>query len=131
MSYKRAKRNQQTNTSIVQLENVNTKEEARWYLGKRVAFMYAAKKADKDGNKVRTIWGKITRIHGNGGSVRAQFAKALPASSFGEALRVVRPPLLLPPRPSRDGSALGSRAAACPCGPGAAVPYKVSCLPVC
>lgn len=90
MGYKRGKHIQQPNTSLVQLENVNSAEEARWYLGKRVAFVYRAKKADKKGNKTRKIWGKVTRVHGNSGVVRAKFAVPLPPRSFGASLRVVR-----------------------------------------
>jgi len=89
LGYKRAKHTQQPNTSLVQLENVNSSEEAKWYLGKRVAYVYRATKADKSGNKSRAIWGKITRVHGNSGAVRAKFTSALPPKSFGEALRVV------------------------------------------
>ncbi len=90
LGYKRGKRTQQPNTSLVQLENVNSAEEARWYLGKRVAFVYRGSKADKEGSKTRKIWGKVTRVHGNSGVVRAKFSVPLPPRSFGASLRVVR-----------------------------------------
>ncbi|KAJ8542099.1 hypothetical protein K7X08_016965 [Anisodus acutangulus] len=35
LGYKRSKSNQYPNTSLVQIEGVNTKEEVDWYLGKR------------------------------------------------------------------------------------------------
>lgn len=89
LGYQRSQRAQKPQTSLVQLENVNSAEEARWYLGKRVAFVYRASKADKKGNKTRKIWGKVTRVHGNSGVVRAKFSVPLPPHSFGSSLRVV------------------------------------------
>lgn len=89
LGYQRSQRAQKPQTSLVQLENVNSAEDARWYLGKRVAFVYRGVKADKKGSKSRTIWGKITRVHGNSGTVRAKFSVPLPPHSFGASLRVV------------------------------------------
>lgn len=88
MGYRRAKRTQTPNTSILELENVNTMADARCYLGKRVAFVYRGKREIK-GTKTRTIWGKITRTHGSGGKVRADFSVALPPQSFGSEVRVM------------------------------------------
>lgn len=92
ISYQRGKHLQSPQTSLVQIENVNNSEDARWYLGKRVAFVYRAKKADKEGGKSRTIWGKVTRVHGNSGAVRAKFETALPPKTFGASLRVMMYP---------------------------------------
>lgn len=86
-------RDQSPKTSIVQLENVSSSADAKWYLGKRVAYLYHGQKAKvkKNGKKshVRVMWGHITRVHGNSGLVRAKFVKPLPPSSFGSSLRVV------------------------------------------
>ncbi|KAM0786479.1 60S ribosomal protein L33A [Microbotryomycetes sp. NB124-2] len=84
----RGKRNVRTNTNLIQIEGVANKEEAQFYLGKRIAYVYTAQKAI-DGSKVRIIWGKVTRSHGNGGMVRAQFRKNLPPVSFGHSVRIM------------------------------------------
>lgn len=36
----------------------------RFYLGKKVAFVYRAQKEVR-GSKIRVIWGKVTRPHGS------------------------------------------------------------------
>ncbi|KAL3579079.1 hypothetical protein D5086_020583 [Populus alba] len=64
LGYKRSKSNQYPNTSLVQVEGVNTKEEVAWYAGKRMAYIYKAK-VKKNGTHYRCIWGKVTRPHGS------------------------------------------------------------------
>ncbi|KAG6841413.1 hypothetical protein C0991_011307 [Blastosporella zonata] len=56
LGHKRAKRNTRPNTSLIQIEGVATKEDAQFYLGKRIAFVYKAKR-EIQGSKVRVIWG--------------------------------------------------------------------------
>ncbi|CAJ1970973.1 unnamed protein product [Sphenostylis stenocarpa] len=82
LGYKRSKSNQYPNTSLIQIENVNSKEEVAWYAGKRMAYIYKAK-VKKDGSHFRCIWGKVTRPHGNSGVVRAKFKSNLPPRSMG------------------------------------------------
>ncbi|KAJ1646543.1 60S ribosomal protein L35a-3 [Coemansia asiatica] len=88
LGYKRAKRNQYENTALIQLENVNTKEETQFYAGKRVAYVYRAP-TTKKGTNVRCIWGRITRPHGNSGVVRAKFRHNLPPRAMGSQIRVM------------------------------------------
>ncbi|KAH0671364.1 hypothetical protein KY289_025857 [Solanum tuberosum] len=87
LGYKRSKSNQYPNTSLVQIEGVNTKEEVDWYLGKRMAYVYKAKTKKKNSH-YRCIWGKVCRPHGNSGVVRAKFKSNLPPKSMGAKVRV-------------------------------------------
>ncbi|KAI9146259.1 60S ribosomal protein l35a [Paraphysoderma sedebokerense] len=89
LGFKRSKSNQDNNTSLVAIENVKTKEDTTFYLGKRVAYVYRAKKAAPNGSKIRVIWGKVTRPHGNSGVVRAQFKSNLPPAAMGRQVRVM------------------------------------------
>ncbi|GAB2288454.1 60S ribosomal protein L35a-1, partial [Dionaea muscipula] len=81
LGYKRSKSNQYLNTSLIQIEGVNTKEEVAWYQGKRMAYIYKAK-TKNNGTHYRCIWGKVTRPHGNSGVVRAKFKNNLPLKSM-------------------------------------------------
>ncbi|GAU15802.1 hypothetical protein TSUD_236180, partial [Trifolium subterraneum] len=87
LGYKRSKSNQYPNTSLVQIEGVNTKEEVAWYAGKRLAYIYKAK-VKKNGTHYRCLWGKVTRPHGNSGVVRAKFTSNLPPKSMGSRIPV-------------------------------------------
>merc|ERR1712146_528019 len=81
LGYKRSKANQHVNTALLKLEHVECTEDARWYLGKRVAYIYKAK-TEKQGSKFRCIWGKVVRPHGTSGVVRAKFQKNLPPAAM-------------------------------------------------
>ncbi|KAF6165249.1 hypothetical protein GIB67_030431 [Kingdonia uniflora] len=80
LGYKRSKSNQYPNTSLVQIEGVNTKEEVAWYAGKRMVYIYKAK-VKRNGSHYRCIWGKVTRPHGSTGVARAKFKSNLPLST--------------------------------------------------
>lgn len=88
LSYQRSKRNNNPNVSLVKIEGVSTVKDAEFYLGKRVAFVYRASKEVR-GSKIRVIWGKVTKTHGNSGVVRANFKKNLPPKTFGATVRVM------------------------------------------
>lgn len=73
------------NHAIVRIEGVNDKEATKFYYGKRVAYIYKAKREVK-GSKYRCIWGKVVRSHGTGGAVRATFRRNLPPKAMVQIL---------------------------------------------
>ena len=93
LGYRRSRHKQYPGTSLVKIEGVRTKEDADWYVGKRVVYVYRAEKArtNRAGKKthIRTVHGRITKPHGNSGTVRARFQKTPPPKAFGASVRVM------------------------------------------
>mmetsp|Transcript_10983 Transcript_10983/g.20484 ORF Transcript_10983/g.20484 Transcript_10983/m.20484 type:complete len:125 (+) Transcript_10983:80-454(+) len=89
--YKRSKSNTYPNCTLLKIEGVLTKEDTKFYLGKRVAYVYKAKKEVKN-SKYRVLWGKVRRPHGNSGMVRAKFRKNMPPRAFGAPCRIMMYP---------------------------------------
>ena len=87
LSYQRSKSVNNPNVSLIQIENVGNPQDAQFYLGKRIAYVYRASKEIR-GSKIRVMWGKVTRTHGNSGIVRAKFSNNLPAKTFGASVRI-------------------------------------------
>ncbi|KAK4548527.1 60S ribosomal protein L33B [Oleoguttula mirabilis] len=88
LSYQRGKRNTNPGTSLIKIEGVDDPKAASFYLGKRIAYVYRGKREIR-GTKIRVVWGKVTRSHGNSGVVRAQFRHNLPPKSFGAMVRIM------------------------------------------
>lgn len=70
-------------------------EHGKFYVGKRCVYVFKAptRKALPQKpyikSRVRAIWGKVTRLHGSTGAVRARFRKNLPGHAMGQAIRIV------------------------------------------
>ncbi|KPM43626.1 hypothetical protein AK830_g2916 [Neonectria ditissima] len=88
LSYQRSRNTTRSGTSLIKIEGVDDTKSANFYAGKKVAFVYRGQKEIR-GTKIRVIWGKVTRPHGNSGVVRAKFTSPLPTKSFGASVRVM------------------------------------------
>ncbi|RNE99186.1 60S ribosomal protein L35A [Trypanosoma rangeli] len=95
--YTRGLHGQNKNTALIRVENVNTTADAKWYVGKRVCYVYHGykvkrcvrwSKAPARRSNTRALWGRVTRPHGGSGVVRAKFNTPLPASAIGRRIRV-------------------------------------------
>ena len=95
--YRRGLHGQRNGTAILRIDDVITGQDAEFYAGKRVAYVYHGYKAKRcvrwnqapaRRSNTRAKWGRITRVHGNSGAVRAKFAKNMPASAIGRRVRV-------------------------------------------
>ena len=95
--YRRGLHGQRNHTTILRIDDVNTGSDAEFYLGKRACYVYHGYKAKRcvrwnqapaRRSNTRAIWGRVTRVHGNSGAVRAKFAKNMPASAIGRRVRV-------------------------------------------
>jgi large subunit ribosomal protein L35Ae len=81
----RSKVNQNENQPLLKIQGVNDKPDTRFYLGKRVAYIYKT----TGEHKYRAIWGRISRAHGDNGVVVARFAHNLPPRAMGATCRVM------------------------------------------
>ncbi|KAK1834842.1 ribosomal protein L35A [Podospora conica] len=88
LSYQRSRHTTHAKTSLIKIEGVDSTESANFYLGKKIAYVSRAQKEVR-GTKIRVIWGKVTRPHGNSGVVRAKFDHPLPSRSFGASVRIM------------------------------------------
>lgn len=83
-SFRRNKRQLNPAQALLKIEGVNSKEEAQFYVGNKVASPIKSSKVE---GKTEN-WGVITQVHGNSGVVRAKFDRNLPPSFLGSNVRV-------------------------------------------
>jgi large subunit ribosomal protein L35Ae len=83
LGYKRALRTQNPNISLIKIKGCDSKQDATFYLGKRVAFV------TKNVTGYKVNWGKVQRAHGSNGVVRCSFRRNLPPQAIGGRVRVM------------------------------------------
>ena len=83
VSFRRSRHILNTNQALLKIQGVESKEEAKFYVGKKVASIIK-----KDGQETIN-WGTITLEHGNSGVVRAKFERNLPPQMLGKQVRVM------------------------------------------
>eukprot|EP00993_Chasmostoma_nieuportense_P006508 NODE_7141_length_463_cov_7.255952_g6975_i0.p2 GENE.NODE_7141_length_463_cov_7.255952_g6975_i0~~NODE_7141_length_463_cov_7.255952_g6975_i0.p2 ORF type:complete len:140 (-),score=29.09 NODE_7141_length_463_cov_7.255952_g6975_i0:42-431(-) len=97
VGYKRNKRNQRPTTSLLDIKNVASGKEARFYVGKRCLYLFKATKVKKGPKtrrcpklktNIRRIWGRVVGTHGNSGVVKAKFKPNLPGQAISQKVRV-------------------------------------------
>merc|ERR1711976_411616 len=86
--FRRALTNQKNHTSLIKIQGVDDKNDTKFYLGKKIMYMYRTK-TEKDGTLFRVMWGKVCSAHGTSGVVRAKFKRNLPPSALGAPVRVM------------------------------------------
>lgn len=86
--YRRALTNQKSHTSLIKIQGVDDSEDVKFYLGKKIVYLYRTK-SEKEGSKMRVMYGKVCSAHGTSGVVRAKFAKNLPPSAIGAPVRIM------------------------------------------
>ncbi|OTA34467.1 hypothetical protein BTJ68_04038 [Hortaea werneckii EXF-2000] len=90
VAFKRGKHTLRPNTSLIKIEGVDDPQAAHFYLGKRIAYVYRGKKEIR-GTKIRVIWGKVARPHGEWQLWRGEGALQAqpPPKSLGGMVRVM------------------------------------------
>ena len=74
--------------ALIKVQNCNDIKGAKFYLGKKIAYVFKAKNTVNN-TRFRVMWGKIINTHGHMGSVRASFVKNLPAHAIGTSVRIM------------------------------------------
>lgn len=87
LSFRKNKQYQNPNQALLLIEGVHSKDEAKFYIGKKIMSII---QANPSSNLKESInWGIITQTHGNGGIVRAKFERNLPPTMIGKNIRVM------------------------------------------
>jgi ribosomal protein L35AE/L33A len=78
INYRRNSTGQTKNHLVVKVIDVDSKDKAKKFVGKKVIF-HTGKK---------DIVGKINAIHGNSGALRAVFEQAMPGQALGQKVKI-------------------------------------------
>jgi len=81
LSYRRGRRHQRPNQTLVEVNGYDTREKANELIGKKTVFKTSAKQP-------REIKGEITRVHGGKGVVIARWEKGMPGQSFNKKVEI-------------------------------------------
>ena len=108
VSFQRGKHTLNPKTSLIKIEGVDTPKSAEFYNGKRIAYVYRAKKEIR-GTKIRVIWGKVTRPHGTSTCIRGLgkawvWIEERQADSYGTYRQLGSRPRTVPAQPSAQVS---------------------------
>jgi len=80
LSYRHGRHTQNVNQMLIELENVNSKEKAKKFIGKKLVWKSPSGKEIK---------GEIIALHGNKGVIRAKFEKNLPGQAITTKVQLV------------------------------------------
>ena len=80
LSYRRGRHTQNVNQMLIELDNVDSREKAKEFLGKKLIWTSPAGKEIK---------GEIIALHGDKGVVRAKFERNLPGQAVTTKVQVV------------------------------------------
>jgi large subunit ribosomal protein L35Ae len=80
LSYRRGRHTQNVKQVLVELDNVNSKEKAKDFIGKKLLW-----KSPSD----KEIKGEIIALHGNKGVVRAKFERNLPGQAITTKVQII------------------------------------------
>ena len=80
LSYRRGRHTQNVNQMLIELENVDSKEKASQFIGKKLVWISPSGKQ---------ITGKIIALHGNKGIIRAKFERNLPGQAVMTKVQII------------------------------------------
>lgn len=89
LGFKRGLRTQNNNISLIKIKGVDSKKDAEFYHGKKVAFITKYSSGSSDKKEYRVNWGKVARSHGSNGVVRCTFRRNLPPQAIGGRVRIM------------------------------------------
>jgi len=87
LGYRRSREQQKPKRCLLEIVGCKTKDDAKFYLGKRVLYIYKVKSQAK--SDPRVLVGKVTRTHGNTGVVQVNWERNISPTTFGKRCRVL------------------------------------------